>query len=260
MASSPPASFRDEQLLRYNRHIMLPEIDVDGQARLLASRVLVLGVGGLGCPAAIYLATSGVGHLTLVDPDQVELSNLQRQIAHTSAWVGRDKVASAAHMLAALNPDVEVEGVARRLDEDALGEAVERADVVIDATDNFTARFAINRACHRARTPLVSGAVIRLEGQIAVFPFRDRADPCYACLHPDEPEAPASCAETGVLAPVAGIVGSVQAVEAIKLLAGFGEPLAGRLLLVDARAMAFHAVPLARNPGCSVCGDDAPAG
>lgn len=246
-------SLRDEQLLRYNRQIMLPEVDIAGQMRLLASRVLVVGVGGLGCPAAIYLATSGVGHLTLVDPDRVELSNLQRQIAHTSDRVGRDKVASGAEMLRALNPEVEIEQYNRRLDDEALLAAVERADAVVDATDNLKARFAINRACHRSRTPLVSGAVIRVEGQVSVYPFARDDDPCFACLYHDVAEPPATCAETGVLAPVAGIIGCIQATEIIKLLVGFGETLAGRLLLVDARSMAFQTVPIAKNPRCPVC-------
>jgi adenylyltransferase/sulfurtransferase len=254
MRASSGVDLSDEQLLRYNRQIMLPEVDLAGQERLLGSRVLVLGVGGLGSPAAIYLATSGVGHLTLVDPDRVELSNLQRQIAHTSESVGRDKVDSAERTLHALNPDVAIECIARRLDEGALLEAVERADAVVDGTDNFESRLAANRACYRTRTPLVSGAVIRLEGQVSVYLFQSDADPCYACLHHGLAEPPGSCAESGVLAPVAGIVGCIQATEAIKVLVGFGEPLGGRLLLVDGRSMAFHTIPVAKNPRCPVCG------
>ena len=254
MAVETEDSLRDEQLLRYNRQIMLPEVDIEGQMRLLASRVLVVGMGGLGCPAAIYLATSGVGHLTLVDPDRVELSNLQRQIAHTSDRVGIDKVASGARMLRALNPDVEIEEHNRRLDETALVAVVERADVVVDATDNFESRFAINRACYRTRTPLVSGAIIRLEGQVSVYPFERDDDPCYACLHHGLAEPPGTCADIGVLAPVAGIIGCIQATESVKLLLGFGESLRGRLLLVDGRSMAFQTIPVAKNPACPVCG------
>jgi molybdopterin/thiamine biosynthesis adenylyltransferase len=253
MVTESRFSLRDEQLLRYNRQIMLPEVDLDGQVRLLASRVLVVGLGGLGCPAAIYLATSGVGHITLVDPDRVELSNLQRQIAHTSDRVGQDKVASAAEMLRALNPDVAIEQHNLRLDEAALLAAAERADVVVDATDNLEARYAINRACHRTRTPLVVGAVIRVEGQVSVYPFARDDDPCFACLYHDVAEPPATCAETGVLAPVAGIIGCIQATETIKLLVGFGETLGGRLLLVDGRSMSFETISLLKNPSCPVC-------
>lgn len=248
-------SLGDEQLLRYNRQIMLPEVDLAGQVRLLGSRVLVVGLGGLGSPAAIYLATSGVGHLTLVDPDRVELSNLQRQIAHTTERVGQDKVASAAEMLRALNPEVQIEALNRRLDEAAMLAAVEAADAVVDATDNFEARFAINRACYRTRTPLVSGAVIRVEGQVSVYPFARDDDPCYACLHHDVAEPPATCAETGVLAPVAGIIGCIQATEIVKLLVGFGQTLGGRLLLVDGRSMTFDTIPLLKNPSCPVCAE-----
>lgn len=254
MAVETEESLRDEQLLRYNRQIMLPEVDIEGQERLLASRAAVFGVGGLGCPAAIYLATSGVGHITLVDPDRVELSNLQRQIAHTNDRVGEYKVASGAGMLRALNPDVDIEECYRRLDEPALDETIARTDVVIDATDNFEARFAINRSCHRTRTPLVTGAVIRLEGQVSVYPFAREDEPCYACLHHGVAEPPATCAETGILAPIAGIIGCIQAAEAIKLLVGFGDVLGGRLLLVDGRSMTFETIRVARNPACVVCG------
>lgn len=244
----------DEQLLRYSRQIFLPEVDIEGQERLLNSRVLVMGMGGLGSPIAIYLATSGVGHLAIVDPDQVELSNLQRQIVHSNASLGEEKVLSAKRTLRALNPDVDVETFNRVLDEQALYRQVARADVVVDGTDNFEARFAINEACVRARKPLVSGAVVRMEGQVSVFRLDQPDSPCYACLYQDIAEPPRNCSQNGVLGSVAGIVGCIQATETIKLLLGFGETLAGRLMLVDARAMDWHVVALKKDPRCPVCG------
>jgi adenylyltransferase/sulfurtransferase len=243
----------DAQLLRYSRQIMLPEIEIEGQTRLLQSRVLIVGLGALGSPVSMYLAASGIGELVLLDHDEVELSNLQRQIVHSSASVGLDKVQSARRTLEALNPEVSIVGVSRLFDEDTLQE-VGRVDAVVDATDNFAARFAINKACFRARTPLISGAAIRLEGQVSVYPL-DRADsPCYRCLYRDVVEPPGSCAQNGVLGPVAGMVGSIQAVETVKVLLGFGETLAGRLLLIDARTMDIRAVRLAKDPACPVCG------
>ncbi len=263
MRTADPLSLNDDQLLRYSRQIFLSDIDVGGQSRLLNSRVLVLGLGGLGSPVSIYLAASGVGHLVLVDPDRVELSNLQRQIVHTSKSVGEEKVDSARAALKALNPDVRITVCNRLLDESDLVREARGVDVVVDGTDNFQARFAINRACRAAEKPLVSGAVVRLEGQISVYRHDQPDSPCYNCLYRDIAETagdPAqrssweNCAETGVLAPVAGIIGCVQATEVIKLLVGFGETLCGRLLLLDARTMEWNCVRMKKDPNCKVCG------
>ncbi len=253
----------DEQLLRYSRQIFLPEIDVEGQQRLLKSRVLLLGLGGLGSPASMYLASSGVGQLVIVDPDQVEMSNLQRQIVHTTSSLGMKKVASAKRTLNALNPDVEVVTLGKKLSEAELIRRAREVDVVVDGTDNFRARFLINRACHAARTPLVSGAVVRMEGQVSVYVFEDGAGPCYNCLYPEDVAPPGArrqsswqnCSETGVLGSVAGIIGCVQATEVIKLLLGIGESLRGRLLLLDARTMEWNTIRLKRDPECRVCGE-----
>ncbi|MCR4301510.1 MAG: molybdopterin-synthase adenylyltransferase MoeB [Sulfuricaulis sp.] len=241
----------DIQLLRYSRHILLPQIDVRGQDRLLAARVLIIGLGGLGSPAAMYLAASGVGHLVLVDHDKVDLTNLQRQIVHASERVGQDKVASAARGLEAINPDVRVTTINQKLEGAALEEQVRQADAVIDATDNFTSRFAINEACVRARKPLISGAVVRFEGQVAVF---TPGGPCYRCLYSEGGGPDEACATLGVLAPAAGIIGSIEAVEAIKVLLGFGQTLAGRLLLFDALNMEWREMKLRKDPDCPVCG------
>ncbi len=241
-------------MLRYSRQIMLPEIDVEGQTRLLNSRVLIVGLGALGSPASMYLATSGVGELVLMDPDNVELSNLQRQIVHTSASVGEAKVASAARMLRALNPEISVIAHCRAFSERSLMSEVGHVDAVVDATDNFVTRVAINQACFRAHTPLISGAAIRFEGQVAVYPFNHMDAPCYRCLYRDVAEPSGSCTENGVLGPVAGVVGSIQAIETVKVLLSFGATLAGRLLLIDARRMDIRAVRLKRDPGCPVCG------
>jgi molybdopterin/thiamine biosynthesis adenylyltransferase len=243
----------DEQLLRYSRQIMLPQVDVAGQQRLLDAHVLIIGLGGLGSPAAMYLAAAGVGSLTLADFDTVDLTNLQRQIAHGQADLGRAKVASAATTLHGLNPEVRVNVLEQRLADDALAQAVAAADVVVDASDNFATRFAINQACVAARTPLVSGAAIRLEGQITVFSNRGDS-PCYRCLYDDIPEPAASCSESGVLAPLVGIIGSMQAVETIKLLAGIGQTLAGRLLTLDAARMEWREIRYRKDPRCPVCG------
>ncbi|MHB8345856.1 MAG: HesA/MoeB/ThiF family protein [Acidiferrobacterales bacterium] len=244
----------DNQLLRYSRHILLPQIGFEGQQKLLGSRVLIIGVGGLGSAAALYLAASGVGQLVIADHDRVELSNLQRQIVHTTATIGQKKVRSARQALAALNPDVEITTIDARLDPDALDREVRLADACIDASDNFATRFALNRACVRQRKPLISGAAIRMEGQIAVF-RADRPDsPCYRCLYKDIEEAEETCSENGVLGPVPGIVGSIQATETLKVLLDIGESLAGRLLLLDAMAMEWRSVRLHKDPGCPVCG------
>ncbi|MDH5172113.1 MAG: molybdopterin-synthase adenylyltransferase MoeB [Gammaproteobacteria bacterium] len=244
----------DEQLLRYNRQILLHDFDVAGQERLLRARVLVVGLGGLGCPAALYLAAAGVGTLLLADGDAVEISNLQRQIAHGDADIGRNKAASAADAIAALNPGVAVEVIARRLTEVELPPLVARVDLVVDATDNYPARFALNRACIAAGVPLVSAAAVRAEGQLSVFdPVR--GGPCYRCLYPEEADvAAATCSESGVLAPLVGVLGSLQAMEALKILAGFGEPLRGTLLLLDLRSMDIRRLALPPRTDCPDCG------
>lgn len=244
----------DAQLLRYSRHILLPEVDVAGQQKLLAARVLVIGLGGLGSPVAIYLAASGVGQLVIVDHDKVDLTNLQRQIVHATDAVGMAKTESAVKTLRALNPEIEITAIRERFDETALREELRRADVVVDTTDNFATRYAINRACIAERTPLVSGAVVRFEGQISVF-RPDRPDsPCYACLFKEVDGPDEACAQMGVLAPVAGIVGCIQATETLKLLLDVGETLTGKLLLLDARTMEWRTMKLRRDPACAVCG------
>ena len=244
----------DRQLLRYGRHILLPQIGIEGQERLARSRVLIVGLGGLGSPVAMYLAASGIGRLTLADDDSVELSNLQRQIVHTTASLGEAKVESAQRSLRALNPDIEIVALRARLEGDALGRAVADADVVVDGSDNFATRFALNAACVRQRRPLVSGAVIRTEGQVTVFAPGQPGSPCYRCLYQETNEPGEPCAERGVLAPVAGIIGSVQATEALKIILGMGEPLVGRLLVLDALTMQWRSVRLKPDPNCPVCG------
>lgn len=244
----------DQQLLRYSRQIFLPDIDVEGQNRLLNASVAIFGLGGLGSPAAMYLASSGVGELVLVDPDEVELSNLQRQIVHMNDALGQRKTVSAERTLTALNPEVRIRCHDQALDGDALDQVVRGVDVVVDGTDNFAARFAINAACVRVGRPLVSAAVVRLEGQVSVFRLDQPDAPCYGCLYQNIDEPPQNCAENGVLGSVAGLLGCIQATEVIKLLADFGEPLAGRLLLVDARSMEWQTVRLRRDPECPVCG------
>jgi molybdopterin/thiamine biosynthesis adenylyltransferase len=247
----------DDQLLRYSRHILLDEVGIEGQQRLLASHALVIGAGGLGSPAALYLASSGVGHLTLVDDDLVDLTNLQRQIAHTLERVGRPKVASMAQAVAGLNPDVQVTAIAQRAHAGNLDALVPLADVVLDCSDNFATRQAVNAACVRHGKPLVSGAAIGFDAQVSVFDTRDPQAPCYACLFPpDSPVEEARCATMGVWAPLVGIVGSVQAAEALKLLAGVGTSLAGRLQMLDARGMRWTEIALSRQGGCPVCHGD----
>lgn len=243
----------DEQLLRYSRQIMLPDVDIEGQEKLLAARVLIIGLGGLGSPVAMYLAAAGVGHLTLADFDAVDLTNLQRQIAHTSARIGVNKAVSAAQSLRELNPQVAIECIENVLDAENLAEQVARAEVVVDCTDNFATRFAINAACFSAKVPLVSGAAIRLEGQVAVFDARHDASPCYRCLY-EEDSDDATCAANGVLAPLVGIIGAMQALETIKLICGFGTSLTGRLLLLDARHMQWREMKLPKDHQCPVCG------
>jgi len=243
----------DTQLLRYSRQIMLPRFDVEGQQKLLESTALIIGLGGLGSASAMYLAAAGIGHLVLVDFDQVELSNLQRQIVHHTDDIDRAKVESARDTLHRLNPDVTCTLLDHRLQGAELHQQVAAADVVVDGSDNFETRFAVNDACVAARTPLVSGAAIRMEGQVTVF-LNDGSGPCYRCLYRDEGELDNRCSENGVLAPVVGIIGSIQATEAIKLLAGMGETLHGRLLLLDALHMEWRTLKLKKDPGCTGCG------
>jgi len=245
----------DAALLRYSRHILLDELGPDAQARFAAARALVIGMGGLGAPAAQFLAAAGVGRLTICDADHVDLTNLQRQILYAGPDVGAPKVEAARARLAAVNPHVEVIALARRVDDAALATLVADADVVLDCTDNFATRHAINRACVAARVPLVSGAALRFDGQLSVFDVRDAASPCYHCLFGDGDELEETrCATMGVFAPLVGIVGSTQAAEALKLLAGAGTSLAGRLLLVDALAMQWRELSVPRDPQCPVCG------
>jgi molybdopterin-synthase adenylyltransferase len=250
----------DEQLLRYSRHILLDEVGIEGQQKLLASQVLIIGAGGLGCPVALYLGSAGVGRITIVDDDRVDATNLQRQIAHTTARIGRLKVDSVREAVAAINPDVTVVPIAQRADEALLDALVQQVDAVLDCSDNFATRHAINRACVKHRKPLVSGAAMRFDGQIAVYDARRAASPCYACVFPETEQAPeANCATMGVFAPLVGVVGTVQAAEALKLLCGVGEPLTGRLLMLDGKFMQWSDMALMRNSACSVCGAAAPA-
>lgn len=244
----------DQQLLRYARHILLDEVGIEGQEKLLAARVLIVGAGGLGSPAAMYLATAGVGHIELADDDVVELSNLQRQLLHTTASLGQRKVESGQRMLQAFNPEIQIHAIAQRLQGQALDQAVARADVVLDCSDNFSTRHEVNRACVRHRKPLVSGAAIRFDGQISVFDMRDEAAPCYHCLFPEGDDVEAlNCATSGVFAPLVGIIGSMQAAEALKLLAGVGTSLSGRLLWLDLRTMQWRSVNVPRDHECAVC-------
>ncbi|MGE3390091.1 MAG: ThiF family adenylyltransferase [Gammaproteobacteria bacterium] len=244
----------DETLLRYSRQILLPEIDIDGQQRLLDSSAIVFGLGGLGSPVALYLAAAGVGRLVLVDFDHVELSNLQRQIIHHTSDLGRLKVDSARDSIHAINPHVKVETVSRLLEGAELEALVAGADVVVDGTDNFPTRFALNAACHAARRPLVSGAAIRFEGQVSVYYPGQGDSPCYRCLYDDGGGVDETCTQTGVVAPLLGIVGSVQAIETLKVLMNVGKVLKGRLLLLDALNMEWQTMRFQRDPACPVCG------
>ena len=244
----------DDQLLRYSRHILLDEIGVEGQARLLAAKVLVIGAGGLGSPVALYLASAGVGRLTLADGDAVDLTNLQRQIVHRMSAVGMNKAESARATLATLNPEIEVVALPVRAEGERLAELVAAHDIVLDCSDNFATRHAVNRACVRHAKPLVSGAAIRFDGQLAVFDLRHAAAPCYACLFPEGGEAEdVRCAVMGVFAPLTGTIGALQAAEALKLLAGAGESASGRLLLFDALRTEWRTVRVKRDPACPVC-------
>lgn len=248
----------DDQLLRYSRHILLNEIGIEGQQSFLDAHALVIGAGGLGSPVALYLGSAGVGHITLVDDDKVDLTNLQRQIAHTLHGVGQPKTHSARAAIAAINPEVRVTPVVARADAALLDTLVASADVVLDCCDNFATRHAINAACVKHRKPLVSGAAIRFDGQISVYDPRSESSPCYACVFPpDATFEETRCATMGVFAPLVGIIGSMQAAEALKLLSGAGTSLAGRLMMLDGLAMEWNEVRLPRNPSCTVCGSHA---
>ena len=246
----------DEELLRYDRQIMLPQIDIEGQQKLLNSKVLLFGAGGLGSPLAMYLAAAGVGELTIVDPDTVDISNLQRQILHHTEDLGKDKVASAQNTLNAINSQTNIRVINEALKSVKLTEEIQRVDVVVDATDNFESRFAINTACVNCKKALVTGAAIRFEGQISVFNMQENSA-CYQCLFPNLDSNSSgleeSCAETGILGPVTGLIGSIQAIEVIKLLVGIGQTLSNKLLLVDALNMEWHSVKINKDPKCAVC-------
>lgn len=245
----------DEELLRYSRHILLDDIGIEGQQRIMGSRALIIGAGGLGSPVALFLGSAGVGHLTIVDNDTVDLTNLQRQIAHTMSRVGLPKVDSAEVAVAALNPTVTVVPMVARADAALLDELVAQADVVLDCCDNFATRHDINAACVNHQKPLVSGAAIRFDGQVAVYDARDDTSPCYACVFPpDDALLETRCATLGVFAPLVGIIGSLQAAEALKLLSGVGRALTGRLLMLDARVMEFTEIRMGRQAECPVCG------
>ena len=245
----------DDQLLRYSRHILLDEVGIEGQQRLIDAHVLVVGAGGLGSPVALYLAASGVGHITLADHDVVDLTNLQRQIAHSTERVGQPKVASAAQAMHALNPDVRVSALPHKLDATQLDALVPTVQVVVDCCDNFATRQAVNAACVKHQVPLVSGAAVRLDGQLAVYDARDAQSPCYACIFPpDEAPEEVRCATMGVLAPLVGIVGTMQAMETVKLITGMGSDLVGKLQMLDGRHLEWNTLRLQRNPQCPVCG------
>lgn len=252
MLKSPPMN--DQQLLRYGRQILLPDFGIEGQQSLLDAHVLIMGLGGLGSPVAMYLAAAGVGTLSLVDFDQVELSNLQRQIIHHTNSLGKSKVSSAAGTIQRLNPEVNVHCIEQQLDQSQLEKQLTDVDLLVDATDNFNTRFMINRACYATSTPLVSGAAIRMEGQVTVFDFRQPDAPCYRCLYDEAGEEDTSCSENGVMSPMVGMIGSIQAMEAIKCLSGYGETLSGKLLVCDALYQDWRSIRFKKDPQCPVCG------
>ena len=245
----------DEQLKRYSRHILLPSVQMDGQQKICTAKILIVGLGGLGCVAALYLAASGVGEFILVDGDNVELSNLQRQIAHSTAAIGHSKVISAMQAMQALNPEIKITPINKYLTEDNLSELVTQADVVLDCSDNFSTRFALNKMCWQEKKPLVMGAAIRLEGQISLFDGRLTHSPCYACLYPEESqrEEEQACVHNGVLAPVVGVIGSLQAVECLKIITGVGESLVGCLLVWDAGQQDWRKIRVQKDNTCLVC-------
>jgi len=243
----------DEELLRYSRQILMPRFDIAGQTSLKSARVLVVGAGGLGCPVALYLGAAGIGHLTLADDDTVEVANLQRQIAFEQSDLGESKAERLADRVRRINPEVSVTALTERLEGDELQRQVDSVSLVVDCTDNFNTRFALNRACVAARVPLVSGAAIRGEGQLAVYDVRDESSPCYHCLYPEQGNEDLTCSEAGVIGPLVGMIGASQAMEAIKVITGIGKPLTGRLLILDAWQMEWREMKLARDPGCPVC-------
>lgn len=244
----------DDQLLRYSRQIMLPQVDVAGQEKICQAKVLIVGLGGLGCPAAMYLAAAGVRQLVLVDNDIVEITNLQRQIGHDTTTLNSAKVASVAKTLQRLAPDCDVVQCGEKLNEENAGSLVNQVDLVLDCSDNFTCRFLLNRICVQQKKPLVSGAAIRMEGQVAVFDSRDTNSPCYRCLYDETGQEDLRCATNGVLAPVVGIIGSIQATEALKVITGIGGTLTGRLMVLDALYMDWRTLTLKKDPQCPVCG------
>ena len=243
----------DHELLRYSKQIMLPQIDVEGQQKIIDSTMLIIGMGGLGSPTALYLAAAGVGHLIIADFDQVELSNLQRQIIHRTADIGEDKVDSAKAKLLELNPNITVTVANEIMHSDNLASLIKDVDIVLDGTDNFESRFEINKACVECHKPLISAAVIRFEGQISVFKGYEVDQPCYQCLYSEEGDGRESCVENGVLAPVAGLVGTIQALQAIKVLLGLGEQLCGELLLIDGLDLSFRKVKIVKDSECPIC-------
>lgn len=243
----------DEELLRFSRQILIPRFDVAGQQALKSARVVIVGSGGLGCPVALYLGSAGVGHLTLIDDDVIELPNLQRQIAFDTAQIGESKAQTLADRVRSINPAVSISVVNRRLDQEGFAREVSGASLALDCSDNFAARFGLNRACVAAGVPLISGAAIRGEGQVSVYDSRNPESPCYHCLYPEQGNEDLTCSEAGVIAPLVGMIGTVQAMEAIKLLSGVGRPLVGRLLLLDAWEMQWREMKFARDPDCPVC-------
>jgi molybdopterin/thiamine biosynthesis adenylyltransferase len=244
----------DNQLLRYSRHILLPQIEYAGQEKLTKSHVLIVGAGGLGAPVALYLAASGVGKLTICDFDTVDLTNLQRQIIHTTQSVGINKAVSALQTICEINPEVNVQTIQQKSTEAEFTKLAAEADVVIDCSDNFATRYALNRVCLALKKPLVSGAAVQFEGQITVYDFRHEASPCYHCLFPDTgTDQETRCAENGVFSPLVGMIGTTQAAEALKLILNIGESLQGRLLLLDALSMEWRTIKFSRDPKCAVC-------
>ncbi len=243
----------DQDLLRYSRQIMLPQVGIENQQKLLDSTILLIGVGGLGSPSALYLAAAGVGHLIIADFDKVEISNLQRQIIHHTQDIGKYKVDSAKAKMLAINPDIKITTL-KDLDADNLDSWVKKADIVLDGTDNFEARFQINNACVHARVPLVSAAVIRFEGQLSVFKGYQSDQPCYQCIYSKEGSNDENCVENGILAPVAGLMGSLQALQAVKTIMNLGEQLTGQLLMVDALDLSFRSVKISKDATCPICG------
>ena len=252
MSETQKTELNDAELSRYSRQILMPEIDYEGQLRLAQSHALIVGLGGLGSPASLYLAAAGIGHLTLIDFDEVDDSNLQRQIVHRETNIGQAKVESAKQNLTALNSHIRITTVAEKLDEKQLGQQVASADVVLDCTDNFASRFALNRLCHQHQKPLVSGAAIRWEGQLSTYDFRKPHSPCYQCLYPEDGGQELNCSQNGVLSPVVGMVGSMQAVEAVKALLNL-PTLTGKLMIIDAYTMMIRTLNLKKDPDCQHC-------